>query len=346
MSYYCTLFDSNYLSRGLAMYESLNENSYDRFHLFIFAFDKKAYQILQELKLNNATIISLDELENYYPELKKVKSERTIAEYCWTSTPFVLKYCLEKYNLEYCTYLDADLYFFSDPKVLIEEINDKSVLITEHRYTPQYDQSKTSGIYCVQFMTFKNDYNGIYVLNWWASACLEWCYARHEDGKFGDQKYLDDWPTRFSGIHVLQHLGGGIAPWNVQQYKFFREEKRLYGIELRNSNPEPFEVVFYHFHYYKILPNRKVDFSTYRLKKDVIEYIYKPYTKKLFAIQSNIANLDNQLANNFISNTPTDWKQPLRILKRVIKGTYNVYYLSDIIIKNKSHRSEGKNESY
>ncbi len=33
----------------------------------------------------------------------------------------------------------------------------KSVLITDHRYTPIYDQSLKSGRYCVQFITFKND---------------------------------------------------------------------------------------------------------------------------------------------------------------------------------------------
>ena len=166
---YCTLFDSNYLTRGLAMYESLKEHS-NEFHLYVFAFDDRSYDLLNRLNYENITIISLSEFED--EELLRVKGDRTAAEYCWTCTPSIIKYSIETYNLDSCTYLDADLYFFSNPSVLIEEMSEKSVLITEHRYTPTYDQSATSGIYCVQFMTFKNNVSGLKVLNWWRDACM------------------------------------------------------------------------------------------------------------------------------------------------------------------------------
>jgi len=188
------------------MYESLERCSGD-FHLYVFAFDDKSYELLQKLDYEYMTVISLDSFED--DELLKVKSERGAGEYCWTCTPSVIKYAIENYDLDSCTYLDADLYFFANPAVLIDEMKGASVLITDHRYTSEYDQSATSGIYCVQFMTFKNNDFGLNVLNWWRDACIEWCFNRFEDGKFGDQKYLDDWPNRFEGIHVLQHLGGG-----------------------------------------------------------------------------------------------------------------------------------------
>ena len=47
---FCTLFDSNYLTRGLAMYESLKKYS-DDFYLYIFAFDDKSYELLVNLNL-------------------------------------------------------------------------------------------------------------------------------------------------------------------------------------------------------------------------------------------------------------------------------------------------------
>ena len=304
---YCTLFDSNYLTRGLAMYESLKKSS-DGFHLYIFSFDDMSYRVLKELNLESAIIIQLEEFEDN--ELLNVKKSRTPGEYCWTCTPSIIKYCIEKYNLSSCTYLDADLYFFSDPAVLIDEMGEKSVLITEHRYTKEYDQSKTSGIYCVQFMTFKNDKNGMEVLNWWRNACNEWCYARFEDGKFGDQKYLDDWLNRFKGVYSLKNLGGGVAPWNIQQYDLSKKE---------------FKLIFYHFHGFKFLENNKLEFGNYKLRKIDLKNLYKPYLSHLEDIKNRLEDIGYKYDFHGTIKFKKNWKTQLVKIKRLIKNTYNVY---------------------
>ncbi len=304
---YCTLFDSNYLTRGLAMYESLKKCS-DSFHLYIFVFDDRAYEILKKLKLDFIIIISLKDFED--EKLLEAKKGRSKGEYCWTCTPSAIKYCLEKYSLESCTYIDADLYFYANPSVLIEEMKEKSVLITEHRYTKKYDQSKTSGIYCVQFMTFKNDKNGLEVLNWWRNACLEWCYARFEDGKFGDQKYLDDWTQRFKGIHVMKNIGAGVAPWNIQQYNVFNKD---------------FKLVFYHFHGFKFLKGNKVELGSYEIRKSELEKIYKPYIVHLLKIQRRLENLGETYDYNGSILPEINFRQFIVRIKRIIKNSYNIY---------------------
>ncbi|PWT96530.1 MAG: glycosyl transferase [Bacteroidetes bacterium] len=281
---FCTLFDSNYLTRGLALYRSLERVS-PAFHLYVVTFDDQSFEYLSSLRLESLTPISLKEFEDQ--ELLKVKPTRSVAEYCWTCTPSIILYCIQKYHLPSCTYVDADMIFYNDPQLLLDEMDGESVLITSHRFTSEYDQTD-HGIYCVQFMFFKNDRDGLTVLNWWRQKCIEWCYARLEDGKFGDQKYLDDWPIRFKGVHVLEQPGGGVAPWNVQQYEFHYEEKVL---KLRYQKAgASFPVVFFHFHGMKIYTDNAFACTgtLYDLDETVKEIFYFPYAEELSKIASTI----------------------------------------------------------
>lgn len=311
---YCTLFDSAYLSRGLAMYESLKSYAC-AFHLYIFAFDERSFKTLYKLNLEHVTVIKLADFED--ESLLAVKGSRSKGEHCWTCTPSVIKYCLDNYQLDHCTYLDADLYFFNDPAVLLEELGGKSVLITEHRYTPKYDQSETSGIYCVQFMTFRNTVEGMAVLSWWRDACIDWCYAKAEDGKFGDQKYLDDWPARFAGVHVLKNPDGGVAPWNVQQY---------------DLSHDYFNIVFYHFHDFKFLSNDRVDLGHYELSDKAKSLIYKPYINKLLKVELNLKQAGfGDFDCHGIRVESRGMGLLWRNIKRRVKGNFNIYSVPEIL---------------
>ena len=200
-------------------------------------------------------------------------------------------------------------------------MGDDDVLITEHRYSPEYDQTKMSGKYCVQFMTFKNTPNGLNILKWWRNACLVWCYARVENGKFGDQKYLDDWTNRFEGVHELKHLGGGVAPWNLQQYDFVCEGEKIWGIELKTG--EKFPLVFFHFHgleCFNIYPLREFVLlpEVYDLPFSAKKLIYNSYLPTLKRCYHQIKKADssvNALAIK-LSSIGLEWKA---IAKRLVK---------------------------
>jgi hypothetical protein len=283
---FCTLFDSNYLSRGLALFESLKMVS-SGFHLYIVAFDEESYRYLASIGEKDLTVISLSEFEN--EDLLKVKPGRSAAEYCWTCTPSIISYCIENYQLPSCIYVDADMIFYHDPQILLDELNNDSVLITEHRFTKDYDVSATHGVYCVQFMYFKNDSRGLEVLHWWRDRCLEWCFAYLEDGKFGDQKYLDDWTSRFSGVHVLKHPGGGLAPWNIQQFSLQEINNKIFISDRKNGNSYP--LVFFHFHGLKFYSDETVECcgSLYELDATVKLILYFPYIRRLLNIGETVS---------------------------------------------------------
>ncbi len=306
------------------MYRSLEKECVD-FHLYIFAFDDHCYALLSRLNLKHATIISLHNFED--GALLAVKSSRTTAEYCWTCTPSSIAYCIQKYSLDHCTYIDADLYFFSDPKVLIDEMGEKSVLITDHRYTPEYDQTVLSGKYCVQFITFKSNEEGMRALYWWRDACLDWCYNRPDGERFGDQKYLDDWTSRFKGVHELSHLGGGVAPWNVQQYSFSNTGNKMEGSV--NTTGQKFDLIFYHFHDFQYISRNvfKMSGHTYRLQKAIVHKIYKPYIKALSSAAKEIKRLDVQIQpNEFTGDFKWLKKAFGRYMLFLLRGYYKNYY--------------------
>ena len=237
---FCTLFDSNYLVKAVAMHHSLLSVC-EEFHLTAFCFDDEAKRLVDRLGLPRLSSVSLAELESFDPELRSVRPGRTPTEYCWTATPALPRFVLaNRPDVAEVTYLDADLLFFADPEPLFEEMGDASVLITPHRYAPECAHLEVNGIYNVQFLVFRRDDLGTKALEWWHDRCIEWCYYRLEDGKLGDQKYLDDWPQRFQGVHVLRHLGGGLAPWNATQYEVGEREGQVW------VDDDP--LVFFHFH--------------------------------------------------------------------------------------------------
>jgi hypothetical protein len=238
---FITLFDANYLPRGLALHRSLEDVGAD-FRLRVVCMDRETEDVLRRLALPRLVIVPLADLERHDSEFAAVKGDRTPVEYCWTATPAVCLYALSKEpELGEITYIDADLMFFSDPQPLFDELGEDAVLIVPHRYAPEHrHKESTSGIFNVEWLTFRRDEDGLATLQWWHDRCIEWCYFRFEDGKMGDQMYLDDWPQRFPRVHVLQHPGGGLAPWNATAHTLSAEGGRA----VVDGRP----LVFYHHH--------------------------------------------------------------------------------------------------
>ena len=91
---FCTLFDKNYLYKGLALYYSIRDNCSD-FRLWILCMDDASFNILQEMSLVNVELIPLKRMED--EKLLSVKQIRNAGEYSWTTKPYLVLYIFEKY---------------------------------------------------------------------------------------------------------------------------------------------------------------------------------------------------------------------------------------------------------
>jgi hypothetical protein len=328
---FCTLFDVNYLPRALVLHRSLCETA-DEFTLRAYCMDAKSEEILRRLDLRNVVPVGLAELERDDRGLLEVKPTRTTVEYYWTATPAICLHSLDREpGLDAITYLDADLRFFSDPQQLFDEIGDASVTIVPHRYVPEMKPwEETSGVYNVEWLTFRRDEQGLETLRWWRERCLEWCYFRYEDGKMGDQKYLDDWPERFRGVHVLEHVGGGLAPWNLGNYRLGVRDGRIYvdGVPL----------VFFHHHSlrlfagpaalarYDLFPERLhvtngartlVWGHNYAVGQDERELVWDPYLRLLGEAVEQIRAVEPGFSAGFTRLEPLALTELARRAKRM-----------------------------
>ncbi|MDH5740469.1 MAG: FkbM family methyltransferase, partial [Nitrospira sp.] len=287
--HYCTYFDRKYLTRGLALIESLRKTESSDWAIFVICMDEMTHVALRALALPNVHLIPLHEIETRDHELLAVKPTRNLVEYYWTLTPTVILRILERNRtVKILTYVDADLFFFSSPQPLFDELGSGSVLIHEHRYSPkQAHLADHNGRYNVGLLSFRRDSNGLTALRWWRERCLEWCFARYEQGKMGDQLYLNDWPSRFSGVVVLKNPGGGVGPWNHDRYDFrLSKESRV----LIDDRP----VIFYHFHSLKlvvpglVLP---VAHAHYPLTLECLRYCFVPYLRALADGHRNVQSI-------------------------------------------------------
>lgn len=295
MMTFVTLFDSYYLDKGIVLYNSLVRNAKESFKLFIFCFDDKTYDILEELDLKCAILLRSSVLENEL--MIRLKKQRSKAEYCWTCTPQVIEYVLNNFDVQSVTYIDSDLYFFDNPQTLFDEIEktDANIVITEHRFDDNYfgrRMLKRSGKYCVEFNYFDQSENSRECLKWWKDKCLEWCYHIYEPERMGDQKYLEKFPILFKGVHELQNLGGGVAPWNLAQYALERQNDCGQIFLKDRKSGEKFKLIFYHFQNIRYIGNHHANICSGTTDKKLKYSIYKVYLSEIESVREMLKGYD------------------------------------------------------
>ena len=271
MEHFCTIFDSAFLPQGMALHASLQRHARP-FVLWVLCMDPELEASLKRLALQDVWIIPLRDVET--SALLAVKSGRSRAEYCWTLTAYLPKVVMDyDLNAKRVTYVDADCWFVSDPRRILREMDEakKDVLITPHDYLPEHDQAVASGKFCVQFVPFRRTAAGLEVLKWWQDRCLEWCFSRVEKDRFGDQKYLDQWPVLFpDAVHVLKNTTLTLAPWNAARYKKAHDIGHL--------------ACMYHFHGLRVFQGWIICLCIgwdYHLPGNILKVFYGPYLKDI-----------------------------------------------------------------
>jgi hypothetical protein len=321
MRYFCTYFDHNYLPRVLALYHSLVKHS-SAFHLFALCMDEDAYGSFERLQLPQTTAFRLGQLECANEELLRAKQGRSKVEYYYTCGPAFLLYLLDCHSqIDLITYLDADLFFFSDPKPLFDDLESFSVGIVEHRFPKRQAKLKRFGIYNVGWVSFRRDEHGLECLRWWVASCIEWCYDRVEENRYADQKYLNQFPLRFKSVRVLRHPGANLAPWNVANHRITEHHDRVWVDDQA--------LIFFHFQGFRVITSWLFDTNLggYQASPSPIvkRKVFGPYISEMRRLSSQagpVRSLRNSSRNSsrgygiFVRSLRTGVQLSFGILRR------------------------------
>lgn len=310
--YFCSYFDSNYLAHGLTLIRSLEKECEVPFVFYVLCLDEKTYALISKLQIKSVKLIKLSEIENWEPRLIEAKKNRSLVEYFFTLSPLLPLFILKFFKVDIIACLDADLMFFSSPTAIYDELGLKSIYIIEHRFRPNFKSNIISGRFNVQCQLFRNNKAGLHCLSLWRDQCLDWCYDRFEDGKFGDQKYLDEWPSKYKDDLVIStNLGVGVAVWNVDG------ENIIYLNNVFFINGD--RVIFFHFHGLKV-------FNRFMAKTGLSAY-KTPISKALRELY--IVYISNLFLNNFQANKKSIRVENYGLLRTLLSG----FRHQDIIIK-------------
>ena len=229
MRNYCTLSDKNYLINGLALIDSLEKLSSEDFKIYYLCMDDETFTTLSDLENDKVIPVPMSDLESDkdFPTLKKNTNyipNSHDCTYCFALGSFLTEYVMRHYVLDEVLYTDSDIIFYQDPKLIFDEVGDRSIGIMLHRHVPI---GHHVGGYNVGVVYFKNDEVGYKCLKWWRDCVMdptnEW-FTQY--GSVGDQVYLEAFEPLFGveNVSVIDNSIGHGAPWNFRLYQYDGED--------------------------------------------------------------------------------------------------------------------------
>lgn len=298
MRYFCTLFDRNYTIRGLALYESLARHCED-FTLYVLCLDRPTFDVLAALGLKSIELVSIEDLESRDGELRQARHDRSLVEFYFTCKPVLLNYLFDQNpQARRISYLDSDLYFYSDPGVMEEELAGCSVALSPHRFSARHTALKTRGEFNAGWLSVGAEDEGRRFVQWWRVRCLEWCRLVVEETRFGDQKYLDQVPLLFPNTRIVSNPGANLAPWNIGDVPVEVSGK---GVEIAGR-----PLIFFHFHGARRMLFNLYDSGLYdygvKLTPAIRNGIYRPYLAELAACERQIQALPSPVRSSLVGD--------------------------------------------
>ncbi|MDH3277302.1 MAG: glycosyltransferase [Nitrosopumilus sp.] len=215
----CTIISKNYLAHARVLTDSfLKNNSNGR--VFVLLTDTLEERF--DPKKEKFTLFNIEDIK--IENLKSFCFKYTILERNTGIKASFLKFLLNRYNLKKIAYFDPDIFFTNSLENLWKVLDKKSILLTPHitehikdDKRPTESEITNSGIYNLGFIGISNSESAKKFLDWWESKLLEFGFNDVKKGMFTDQKWVDEVPSKFKDVFIINHPGYNVAYWNLMQ---------------------------------------------------------------------------------------------------------------------------------
>ncbi|NLB60835.1 MAG: hypothetical protein GX802_00140 [Clostridiales bacterium] len=274
---YCTVLSSLRLFQAIVLLSSMYQNIGD-FVLYILCIDDEVYSLLHNLNPKCVETICIEDLKQAH--LSKHKKKLDFSEFCWMLKPLLIEYLLVEHpTVRRVTYIDSDLFFWSDPTIVFTAQPDSSVLLSSGEVNmplfpkPLIDSvQEVTGKYNSGFISFSNNEESRKCVKWWKGKCLESCKNAPWDDEFGDQKYLDEMPALFNGVSEITTSGVNIGHWNNSNFEYNMHDNQLFVDEEK--------LICYHFSGFRVFDRESI-FPIYESNRIELPFFYSIYIMML-----------------------------------------------------------------
>jgi len=271
----CTIISKNYLAHARVLTDSfLKNNTNGRvFVLLTDSLENSFEPSREKFILFNIEEIGINNLKSFC-------FKYTILERNTGAKASFLKFLLKKNNLKKIAYFDPDIFFTNSLENLWKLLDNKSIILTPHITEPINDNKKPteseimkSGIYNLGFIGISNSESSQKFLDWWEPKLLESGFSDVRKGMFTDQKWVDDVPSKFKDVFIINHPGYNVAYWNLMQRtvkisegKISVNGKPMYFFHFSGFVTENIEIVSKHQNRFNLtnLKNLQPFFELYR----------------------------------------------------------------------------------
>jgi hypothetical protein len=240
---------------------------------------------------NAGGVVAHPELAEAWMTCKLPGPPRTLHERMWSARGDLTALLLRGGVVDSVCQLDADLYFFSSPEPLFEQVELHQAPMG---LMPHYFACAAEGLPGITHESHAELY-GVHnsgsvimrdaeIARRWADMTRAWCYFRAEDGKFADQKFLEEL-SLIRGASILPPWAFP-GPWTSK--KFAPSQAAAIGPDEPRHGPSVAggTLVAWHFSSLRMSPGGEVTQYAnpeYALAEETIRVVYEPYVRELRA---------------------------------------------------------------